>query len=273
MTSGSRCSFASLAVALALSFSVCLQPAATQTAQPTQGDAQAAVAEGIEKGRSMAIPVPNERRLTRGSGGSLAFEPKPAANPSEYGSDMALAIRALDEYWAEALPNSFKRQYRTPAKLYQYIPAKGDQGFPCGKQTPGPRNAIYCPMDDSIQWDGNFLYGLYKEFGDFAPALVLAHEWGHAVQQRLGLLSTASYTIERELQADCLAGAWTRYAEVVQKILEPGDIDEGIRTLFEVRDKVGTPWFDPSAHGTGQQRIRSFNGGYDAPNGARACVR
>ena len=274
MRSGSCWSFATAAAVL-VSLSMA-QSAGTQKpprAQPTQGDVQAAIAEGIETGRSAYIPLPKDQRVTRGAGGTIEMEPRPAATPDHYGADVALAILSLDQYWSEALPKIFNRQYRAPAKLYQYVPSQGDNGLRCGTTAPGPRNAIYCPGDDTIQWDGTFLFGLYKEFGDFSPAVVVAHEWGHAVQHRLGLLANGAYSIQIELQADCLAGAWTRHAEVVQKIIEAGDVDEAIRTLFEVRDPVGTPWFDPTAHGTGQQRIRSFNTGYDAANGARACVR
>lgn len=250
-------------------------PVETQSAppQPTPGDVQAAIAEGIERARSGYIPLPKAPAVTRGGVNTLEIEPQPSATPDDYAADMVLGIRSLQQYWSEALPGLFKRQYRSAPKLYQYVHSQGDNGLVCGKTAPGPRNAIYCPATDTIQWDGSFLYGLYKEFGDFSPVFVVAHEWGHAVQQRLGLISNAVYPIEVELQADCLAGAWTRHAEAVHKILEPGDVDEAIRTLFEVRDPVGTPAFDPSAHGTGQQRIQSFNNGYYAQAGARACVQ
>jgi len=271
MRSGSRWSIAVVAMLVSLSIAL---PVETQgpRPQPTQGDVQATIAEGIERRRSAYIPLPNDQPVTRGAAGTLETEPQPNATPDDYGADLVLALRSLEQYWSEALPKLFERQYRPAPRLYQYVPSQRDNGLPCGKTVPGPRNAIYCPANDTIQWDGNFLFGLYKEFGDFSPALVVAHEWGHAVQQRLGLISNAAYSIQIELQADCLAGAWTRHAEVVHKILEPGDVDEGIRTLFEVRDRVGTPWFDPSAHGTGQQRIQSFNNGYYAQSGARGCV-
>ena len=90
------------------------------------------------------------------------------------------------------------------------------------------------------------------------------------MQQRLGRLGGDRYTIQSELEADCLAGAWAAWAEK-RKLLEPGDIDEALMVMFNSRDKVGTPWFDANAHGTGQQRISAFNKGYEQ-NSAKACL-
>jgi hypothetical protein len=81
-----------------------------------------------------------------------------------------------------------------------------------------------------VQWDAEGLMApLYEQFGDFTVALVLAHEWGHAIQERFGFDDSANPTIVSELQADCLAGAWTGYVASGESdilVLEPGDLEE-----------------------------------------------
>jgi predicted metalloprotease len=123
-------------------------------------------------------------------------------------------------------------------------------------------NAFYCSENDLIQWDEKLLLTFHQGIGDFAAAFAIAHEWGHAVQARLGIRKGQVPTRVMELQADCLAGAWTRYIEQLG-LLESGDIDEATEGLFLVRDAIGTDWLDPEAHGTGRERIVAFTQGQE----------
>jgi predicted metalloprotease len=128
-------------------------------------------------------------------------------------------------------------------------------------------NAFYCPSGDFLAWDEpGLLVPIFLEVGDMAVAFILAHEWAHAIQQRAGF--SYKFTIQAELQADCYAGAWAADAKG-RGIVEPGDLDEVIQGLFLARDIPGRPWFDEQAHGSGFQRVRAFNFGFD--NGAAAC--
>ncbi|MGE3076204.1 MAG: neutral zinc metallopeptidase [Dehalococcoidia bacterium] len=131
-------------------------------------------------------------------------------------------------------------------------------------------NAFYCSADHSIYYDINFLQEQLDSNGDFAPVLIVAHEWGHLVQSLLGILGDEELlTIQTELQADCLAGVWAADADS-REMMEEGDFDEGIIALFNVGDARGTPFFDPQAHGSSGQRIDSFTGGFEA--GLDACA-
>ena len=100
------------------------------------------------------------------------------------------------------------------------------------------------------------------EIGDFAVAIILAHETGHHVQNLGGILgNTSALTIQRELQADCLAGVWGR--SVYQEgLLQPGDVEEGIRAMDDAADLPGTPQKSSRAHGSAAQRTDSFFTGY-----------
>jgi predicted metalloprotease len=129
--------------------------------------------------------------------------------------------------------------------------------------------AFYCQPDDFIGWDNaRFFPALYERFGDFAVALVIAHEWGHAIQQRAGI---SGATIDEEMQADCFAGAWANSILNGDSdlVLSAGDLDEAIAGFLVFRDAPGTPQSDPGAHGTAFQRVAAFRDG--VVDGVREC--
>jgi predicted metalloprotease len=106
----------------------------------------------------------------------------------------------------------------------------------------------------------------YEKIGDAWVYLIIAHEWGHAIQARLdqSLVSPAA-----ELQADCLAGASLKGAAQDGLIqFEPGDDEEIGKTLSEVADDF--PWTSESDHGNAQQRTSAFSQG--ANGGVAACI-
>lgn len=175
-----------------------------------------------------------------------------------------LVARDLDAFWSETFASG-GFEYRIPEDISTY---NMQLRTACGIAELW--NAFYCSRDHSIYLDRNLLAREYKSYGDFAPATILAHEWGHAMQAQMGLLRGQYYTISIELQADCFAGAWARHAENDSDVivLEPGDIEEGAESLFLKGDDL--PWFDPRAHGTGEQRHASFLRGYEF--GVAACL-
>jgi predicted metalloprotease len=95
----------------------------------------------------------------------------------------------------------------------------------------------------------------------------LAHEWGHLNQARIGLLPAAPpfrYTIQNELQADCQAGVYVGLEQLLNRGLTDGDALNAFGTFCELEDRAGTPWFDPTAHGSCAQRTGAFVRGYQA---------
>ena len=98
-------------------------------------------------------------------------------------------------------------------------------------------------------------------------AAVLAHEAGHHIQNLMGIIQDPSlYNIQRELQADCVAGVWGR-SVYEEGSLEPGDVEEGLRIMAEAADLPGTPFEAPRAHGTEAQRVDAFFTGYESGRG------
>lgn len=134
----------------------------------------------------------------------------------------------------------------------------------CGGIAELSRGPFYCPESYTIYFPANWVEPdtgrVLEEYGDFAVALVMAHEFSHHVQNLLGILQS-TYSIQYELQADCLAGTWatTIYYE---GRLEEGDVEEAINLLANIGDLPGTPRTDPQAHGTYQERIDWFWHGY-----------
>ena len=114
-----------------------------------------------------------------------------------------------------------------------------------------------------------FLADLADDSGRFLPALVMAHEYGHAVQARVGYPRTS---ILIETQADCLAGAWTAWVaagEAEHTSIREVELDQVLGGYLQLRDPVGTDDTEQEAHGSFFDRVSAFQEGFDA--GAEAC--
>jgi predicted metalloprotease len=121
---------------------------------------------------------------------------------------------------------------------------------------------VYCPPRDFIAYDINFAVTAFERIGDAFVYYLLGHEYAHGIQVRLGI--EYRYTIDQELQADCLAGAYL--GDSIKQgwlTLEPNDLDEFANGLLAVGDDPSVPWFAPGAHGTARQRTDAFFAGYE----------
>jgi hypothetical protein len=168
------------------------------------------------------------------------------------------------------------------AKLANYHDAKlvlyrGSYPSACGRAetATGP---FYCPNDQKVYLDLAFYDELRKRFGspgDFAQAYVIAHELGHHVQNLSGLLGHGRPSVEIELQADCLAGAWAKDADARGEI-EAGDVQEALHAAAAIgddaiqRQEQGYVRPDTFTHGSSAQRTAAFQRGLDG--GAPACL-
>jgi hypothetical protein len=122
-------------------------------------------------------------------------------------------------------------------------------------------NAAYCPLDDTITFDVTFLDYLSQTFHSrFTPVAVLAHEWGHLNQARLGLLQRGRPQILNELSADCQGGIYTGYARTIG-IIQQSDVVSEFAAACAASDNL--PWFAPGAHGDCRAREQSIQRGID----------
>jgi hypothetical protein len=189
------------------------------------------------------------------------------------------AVNDVSEFCITELPTAFNRQYEeAPTVFFTDSTNTG-----CG-QASAQTGPFYCPADALVYFDLDFLNELQSRFGaqgDFATAYITAHEYGHHVQNLLGLSRQVNelsqqqpslaneLSIRLELQADCLAGAW---GASVRDRLDRGDLEEGLRAAAAVGDdqiQMATQGrTDPESwnHGSSEDRVRWFRQGFDTAN-------
>jgi predicted metalloprotease len=173
-------------------------------------------------------------------------------------------ITDVDAFWAETVPALWGIEYRGPIVNGPYFPSRGDVPACRGPMDSDAAGAGYCRIDDTVQWDQESMTPLYQHFGGFAAALALAHEWGHAIQERLGFDDVSNPSIVYELQADCFAGAWAGSVDAGHSEIprpDPGDLEAGMSGYFI----GGSP-----DHGSSFDRLNAFFDGFG--EGAGRCA-
>jgi predicted metalloprotease len=198
-----------------------------------------------------------EPAVTRTTGEQEGTDPDGTDTPEEFAGDVDDARRLAEEYWAAEFRASGLR-FQPVAEV---IPYERDGEVTCGGQPLGRNNAAYCSAGDFIAYDVNWAFAAFRQIGDAFIFYLLGHEYAHAVQVRLGV--QAQFTIQQELQADCMAGAYIGDLERKNRLsLQEGDTEELAAGIESVGDDPGQPWFAEGSHGTARQRIRAFANGY-----------
>jgi len=206
-----------------------------------------------------------------------------SSGPRSDDKDFAFAkkiVGSAEDVWTGILAK--KGVTFTPATLTAYDFATST-GCGVGQSAAGP---FYCPNDQHIYLDLSFFGELSSRFGapgDFAQAYVIAHEYGHHIQNLMGTMQreqselqgegargATGASVRLELQADCYAGVWAKHANAQFSILQTGDVEEGLRAASAVGDDrlekqtQGTVVPDSFTHGSSEQRARWFKRGLDS---------
>jgi uncharacterized protein len=170
----------------------------------------------------------------------------------------AATAAGLGDYWTSTF-RRLGRLYVGPSDVVWY-------DFPsftgCGITSLG--SSTYCRVDRTIYLDSGLFTRAIDNFGDFAAATILAHEWGHEVQDELGLFRWAvlhRYWIGKELQADCYAGMFARRLGQLG-LLRDGDLEDATALLASLGDDQQMKRSSPQAHGTPVERMSWFLRGY-----------
>jgi len=206
---------------------------------------------------------------------SRASAAKATTKEQPYAKIISLAIADIQEFWSTAMPIVYGQRYQhiPVSKIFPYTSkSKIPQ---CGTKHATYKdvadNAFYCSLGHFFAYDNEVLFPqLYKKFGDFTLAFVFAHEWGHAIQDQVGITGP---TIYLEQQADCFAGAWVAHVnsgESSRLSLRPGNLDTALGGFLELRDPPGNDPTAPSAHGSAFDRVGAFQDGFNG--GAKVCA-
>ncbi len=197
---------------------------------------------------------------------------RPAKSTDENGKFARQVMGSLEDSWKQILPSQAHVQFKPPTLVLFTNQISSACGY--ASAATGP---FYCPGDRKLYLDFGFFEELRREFkapGDFAQAYVIAHEFGHHIQNLLGTMDKVQragnnnrLSVALELQADCYAGVWGNFAQK-QGRLDPGDVDEAIRAAGAVGDDMiqkrtqGYVVPDSFTHGSAQQRMQYFTTGF-----------
>jgi predicted metalloprotease len=165
-------------------------------------------------------------------------------------------VNSIQAFWDEEFARHGSQYVEADTVLFS-----GATEAACGYAS-AAMGPFYCPVDQQVYLDLDFFNELQTRFGaqggSFAEAYVLAHEYGHHVQNLLGALSGSSNAtgpeseaVETELQADCLAGVWVFHA-----------VETGYLTQVTEQDIIEA--LDAAAS-VGDDRIQRQTQGYVSP--------
>jgi predicted metalloprotease len=214
--------------------------------------------------------------------------PESAGPPADnLGKFASVVLASTEDEWTKILSQS-GRTYRPPKLVLftQSVPSA------CGMSS-AATGPFYCPADQKVYIDLSFFDELARRFrapGDFAQAYVIAHEVGHHVQNLLGIADQVTnaqrgarsqeeanrYSVALELQADCFAGVWANHANKDQNLLEPGDVEEGLRAAAAIGDDrlqsqtQGYVQPESFTHGSSEQRVQWLRKGLESGD-PKAC--
>jgi predicted metalloprotease len=197
----------------------------------------------------------------------------------EMGKFIRTVVADNEDAWAKLFPTAFSRRFK-PAKLVMFT---GRVQSGCGFASAGA-GPFYCPLDQTVYIDPTFYEELRRRFGasgEFAHAYVIAHEFGHHIQNQLGIsqkvqalqgrVSQEQYnraSVRLELQADFLAGVWAHHMAKYEGILDEQDIRDAMNAAAAIGDdriqKQTQGYVQPEnfTHGTSEQRVRWFMKGF-----------
>lgn len=205
-----------------------------------------------------------------------------AGTPTDQAGQFVDVISAnVNDVWSSQLQG-----YKPPRVVLYEQGTNTGCGF--GQAAMGP---FYCPADSTVYLDLSFWRDMETRLGgsgaEFARAYVIAHEFGHHVQHLTGMTDKVEqaqrrargeadanqYSVALELQADCFAGVWAANAAAAsngQVALEPGDLEEGLKTAHAIGDDTlqqrssGRVVPEKFTHGSSEQRMRWLRRGFES---------
>ena len=199
---------------------------------------------------------------------------------SEVDGLAAQSVSDLEEYWRFAYPDTFDSELEPVSDLISWDSDSFDGRF-CDETTEGLVNAGFCEQDNTIGWDRTVLLpALRAAHGDMAITMVLAHEYGHAIQKQATMNPKGVPTLVAEQQADCLAGAYVRWVAEGKSPRFTMSTGEGLNNLLAAMISFRDPVLSENdyigsedEHGSAFERISAFQFGFtDGPAACKAIT-
>ncbi|MBV7281001.1 neutral zinc metallopeptidase [Corynebacterium sp. TAE3-ERU30] len=185
---------------------------------------------------------------------------------------------SVDDVWREQLPAQAGINYTEPTPVL--FEGATQSGCGIAQSATGP---FYCPRDNSAYFDTSFFSQLDQLGGDSGPLAqmyVVAHEYGHHIQNLEGTLGLSNYNdpgadsnaVKIELQADCYAGLWAHYADKGEDAYLEPITEEQVQQAVDTARAIGDDNIqqqsgrevqpDSWTHGSSKQRQQAFMTGY-----------
>ncbi len=247
-------------------------------APPTVVDGRA-VSMRFDPNRVAGLPT------TDGPSGPLVPEPSTVGHirntdDGRIDRSVLLAIEDIEEFWQAHYPPSLPGDFTAVSGLISVDPDAARPKVCGGNPDKFAFNAAYCRRQDVIAWDRIDLLPVAKKyFGDLSINGLLAHEYGHAIQNSSGLVNEDTAVLVREQQADCFAGVYLRWVaegssprfamnttDALDKVLAGAIAVRDRPTDFTVLGLIPVE----ATHGTALDRVSAFQQGFDL--GADSCV-
>ena len=187
------------------------------------------------------------------------------------------SVSDLEEFWKFTYPEYFDGELNPVNALISWDSDSYDGEF-CGETTEGLVNAGFCEDDNTIGWDrGVLMPSLRAANGDMAITMVLAHEYGHAIQRMATMNPRGVPALVAEQQADCLAGVYLRWVAEGKSPRFTLSTGEGLNNLLAAMISFRDPLLGSNEqyqtgdeHGSAFERISAFQFGFT--EGTAACA-
>jgi uncharacterized protein len=185
-------------------------------------------------------------------------------------------VADLEEFWKTEYSKNFPGTFKPVSRLISWdakAPKEESIKF-CKSDTYHFVNAAYCSLDHTIGWDrGVLLPKLVEKYKEMSVVMVLAHEYGHALQGQAKLAGFFTQALVKEQQADCLGGVFLRHVAEGNSAHFTLNMTDGLNAVLgatiAVRDT--DPDNPKNAHGSAFERVTAVQIGYT--DGAQACKK
>ncbi|MFT3854519.1 MAG: neutral zinc metallopeptidase [Ilumatobacteraceae bacterium] len=236
-------------------------PGDTSSADTSADDTSTTTGGTVATGTGPDVTVPD---------GQQVIDFGSSKGPRDYDGFLVAAFEDIEKFWTTQFPATYGGTF-TPLSggIFAAYQSRREPIPGCGTARTTYEdiegNAFYCGPGDFIVYDDDELMPeLVDQLGQSAVGVVLAHEFGHAIQERAGEFDQP--VILKEQQADCFAGAWAAHVargEAPGLTFGDAEVKQGLIAMIKVRDPVNGNVNDPNAHGTGFDRVGAFQDGFN----------